>query len=64
VEDAIEWDTTPSTWPSKWNLSCDLILEKETMRVKFNKGVIVKIKAMNGYKVFVGTRNMKDIVQM
>jgi hypothetical protein len=52
----------PATWASKQNLPHDLILNQETMGMKLNKGMIVKIKLMSIYKMFVGTRNMKHIL--
>jgi hypothetical protein len=29
--------------------------------VKFNEGMAIKIKMMNGYKMFVSPRNLKNI---
>jgi hypothetical protein len=31
------------------------------MRVKFNESMVIKIKMMNGYKMFVSARNMNNI---
>jgi hypothetical protein len=40
-----------------------LILNDKEIGVKFNKGVIVKSKTMNGNKIFMGCGNMKYIIQ-
>jgi hypothetical protein len=51
------------TRPMQQHLLCFLVLNQKEIWMKFNKYIIIKSKLMNGNKIFVGGRNMQDIIK-
>jgi hypothetical protein len=51
------------TFTAKKNCLRRSILNKEGIRMIFNKSVIIRNKFMNGDKIFLDIRNMQDIVE-
>jgi hypothetical protein len=52
----------PLTTSSKKRLLRDLILNDKMIWMVLNKCMIIGRKAMNGNKIFIGFRNIKDII--
>jgi hypothetical protein len=55
---------TPTTSPSKKNLSRIPVLNKKIPRMKFKEDVIVMCKLFNREKIASNRRNMEDILKM